>query len=387
MPSSSAARARQVERRRAAVGAAVDHGNHERLAVVGQRHRRPAGQRAVGDADDRAAHDLAAGRVAAVEPGPVPGRDDLPVDRQRRLRRRDQCVGRGARGDGRARRSRLAASAGRRGARASRGHRFRRRPRRRARRSASPSSSAPGARRRRRRSSTAATPLADVTSPTAIVDGATAERAGAGERPGRPRGAGACRSGAVAPPVGALPANATAGSTRSADADAREAPSGCLNVCAQLAYTVTVAYGVSCRARASCARAVRPAHSPPRRRAPHLGPPPVARGRATVRRGGGEYRGRPFAARSAKDFAFPIGNLKRSGAFYVLAIRDDDRLEAARTLTSLSKARKIPSTFEEYGGAGRRTTTDLERLSRISQAGRQPAVPNALRDGNGTRCQ
>ena len=42
-----------------------------------------------------------------------------------------------------------------------------------------------------------------------------------------------------------------------------------------------------------------------------------------------------------QGFESPIGNLKRSGAFYVLGIRRDDRREAARTLTSLSKARKI----------------------------------------------
>ena len=114
----------------------------------------------------------------------------------------------------------------------------------------------------------------------------------------------------------------------------------------------TGAYGVSCRARAPCATDRAPVHSPPRRSRLRTGSP-VHRARTL---GGSawlrEYRAlertivragarRLRIRRVERRILLEHGNMKRSGALWVLECAAIDLKERRRTLTTQSKARTI----------------------------------------------
>src|SRR5438552_4000022 len=75
-------RVRQIERTPGDERTTVDHRHGHAVRAVGERHQRPAGQRAVRDAEDRLRIGLPAGGPVAVEAGPIPAGDHDPAGRR-----------------------------------------------------------------------------------------------------------------------------------------------------------------------------------------------------------------------------------------------------------------------------------------------------------------
>ena len=279
MPSSCAAACVRSSVAAPLIGAAVDHRHGQRPAGVGDRDRSAARQRAVGDADDRARQRLAAGGVVAVEAGPVPGGDDGVEHRHAPGGRRAQ---RARRGHGRLRRERRARDAQRELARAARRPGDREGaagvPRSRSRSSSTRARPREPAATRCVRPPTAASRSTSTFWPRISVAGAIAIAPAVDCRSGR--GHGSRRAGRRR----WLRRRRRRPRPRAARASRRRCRAGTsrwLSVRARSTRTVfTVAYGVSCRARALCATAVlRPIR--PRGDSPHRVPRPP---RADARR-------------------------------------------------------------------------------------------------------
>ena len=102
-------RVRQIERTPGDERTTVDHRHGHAVRAVGERHQRPAGQRAVRDAEDRLRIGLPAGGPVAVEAGPIPAGDHDPAGRRWLERRKhDRLRGCGLhRGPGRRRERRF----------------------------------------------------------------------------------------------------------------------------------------------------------------------------------------------------------------------------------------------------------------------------------------